>query len=335
MKTHFSLVNPFILAVISCFFFVKTSAQKSDTEKIIGADISFLPQLEDQGEKFNLDGKQENAIGILREEGFNWIRLRIFVNPAADSGYSPGKGYCDLANTEKMALRLKAENMKFLLDFHYSDFWADPGKQFKPAAWKNLPFPDLVKALHDYTKSVMLALKAQGTAPDMVQIGNEITHGILWPDGNFTHPDSLAALLKAGIEAVKEVSPSTKIMLHIDRGGQNAGSILFLNAMISRGVQFDVIGESYYPFWQGTLDSLKRNLNDLSLRYKQDVIVAEYTQHKREVNDIAFNLPHGNIKGTFIWEPLNTGEPIFDKNGNAIDSLINIYPAIANKYRVK
>jgi len=335
MKTHFLPKTTFILIIISCFFFVKTSGQNSDAEKIIGADISFLPQLEDQGMKFNLDKKQENAIGILREEGFNWIRLRIFVNPAADSGYSPKKGYCDLANTEKMALRIKAENMKFLLDFHYSDFWADPGKQFKPAAWKNLPFPDLVKALHDYTKSVMLALKAQGTAPDMVQIGNEITHGILWPDGNFTHPDSLAALLKAGIEAVKEVSPSTKIMLHIADGGQNAESKLILNTLISRGVQFDVIGESYYPFWHGTLDSLKRNLTDLSLRYKQDVVVAEYTQHKREVNDIAFNLPHGNMKGTFIWEPLNTGEPIFDKNGNAIDSLINIYPAIANKYGVK
>ena len=123
--------------------------------------------------------------------------------------------------------------------------------------------------------------------------------------------------------------------MHIALGGQNAESRTWLDAMIARGVQFDVIGESYYPQWHGTLDSLKYNLTDLSNRYKQDVIVAEYTQHKVEVNDIAFNLPHGNMKGTFIWEPLNTWEYIFDKNGNAIDSLLNIYPALAKEYEVK
>jgi arabinogalactan endo-1,4-beta-galactosidase len=340
MKIYFFTKTIIVLALLFFLFSTKTFAQssntnKSDTEKIIGADISFLPQLEDNGEKFSVDGKQEDAIQILKEKGFNWIRLRIFVNPAADSGYSPKKGYCDLANTEKMAMRIKAAHMKFLLDFHYSDFWADPGKQFKPAAWKDLSFVDLTKALHDYTKDVMLALLKQGTPPDMVQIGNEITHGMLWPDGNFSHPDSLAALLKAGIDAVKEVSPSTKIMLHLADGGENKESRNILNTLIARGVQFDVIGESYYPFWHGPIDSLKNNLNDLSLRYKQDVIVAEYSQRKQEVNDIAFSLPHGNMKGTFIWEPLNYGEFIFDKSGNSIDSLLNIYPAVAKKYGVK
>jgi arabinogalactan endo-1,4-beta-galactosidase len=331
--THFPKL--LFTAIFFFIFLIKTSAQTTGVEKIIGADISFLPQLEDEGEKFSVDGKSGDAIAILKQHGFNWIRLRIFVNPAADSGYSPKKGYCDLEQTKKMALRIKAQGMKFLLDFHYSDYWADPGKQFKPAAWKSLSFINLTKTLHDYTNNVLLALKMQGTLPDMIQIGNEITHGMDWPDGSIIHLDSLAALLKAGIAAAKEISPSSKIMLHIDRGGENTESRYFIDNMLKRNVKFDVIGESYYPQWQGTLDSLKANLNDLSTRYKQDVIVAEYTQHKIEVNDIAFNVPDGKMKGAFIWEPLNTWENIFDKQGAAKDSLINIYPAIAKKYNVQ
>jgi len=302
--------------------------------EIIGADISFLPQLEDEGVKFSVNGVQGDAIKILRDHGFNYFRLRIFVNPEADSGYSK-KGYCGLEQTKKMAKRIKAANAKFLLDFHYSDYWADPGKQFKPAAWKNLDFDGLKAAVYNYTTDVLTALKDQGTPPDMVQLGNEINHGMLWPDGNFDHPDQLATLLKGAVKATKETTPSSIIMMHIALGGQNAESKQWLDAMLSRGVQFDVIGESYYPQWHGTLDSLKINLTDLSLHYKQDVMVAEYSQHKVAVNDIAFNLPKGKIKGTFIWEPLNTWEEIFDKNGEAINYLLDIYPQLAKNYGVK
>lgn len=309
-------------------------AQKASVEKILGADISFLPQLEDRGIKFKANGKQHDAILLLRQNGFNYIRLRLFVNPEADSGYSR-QGYCNLEHTVKMAKRIKEANMKFLLDFHYSDYWADPGKQYKPAAWKNLGFAELTTRLHDYTLQVLTVLKSAGAEPDMVQIGNEIDKGILWPEGSFKNPDSLAALLKAGIAAVREVSPSARIMLHIALGGMNAESRQWLDAMIGRGVEFDIIGQSYYPQWHGTLDSLKRNLTDLSTRYNKDVIVAEYTQHKTAVNDIAFRLPKGNIKGTFIWEPLNTWEEIFDDNGEAIEYLLNLYPAMARKYSIR
>ncbi|MBK6484263.1 MAG: glycosyl hydrolase 53 family protein [Chitinophagaceae bacterium] len=308
--------------------------KKSKTEKIIGADISFLPQLEAEGIQFKKDGVQQDAILILKQHGFNYARLRIFVNPEADSGYSK-KGYCGLAQTMQMAKRIKTAEMKWLLDFHYSDTWADPGKQFKPEAWKNMPVPTLAQTVHDYTKEVMIALQQQGTLPDMVQIGNEINKGMLWPEGSFSEPDNLALFIKAGINGVKEVAPATPIMLHIALGGQNGESREWLDAMIARGVEFDIIGESYYPQWHGTLAELQHNLTDLSLRYKQDVVVAEYTQHKQAVNDYAFNLPKGNVKGTFIWEPLNTWEFIFDKQGNSIDSLLNIYPALAKKYDVK
>jgi arabinogalactan endo-1,4-beta-galactosidase len=302
-------------------------------DKIMGADISWLPMLEDNGRKFYDGGTQKDAIQLLKGHGFNYIRLRIFNNPAADSGYSK-KGYCDLANTEKMALRIKAAGMGFLLDFHYSDNWADPGKQHKPAAWKHANFEQLQDSLTAFTRNTLLALKAQGTLPDMVQVGNEINHGMLWPDGSTKHLDTLAAFFKAGIKGVKAVDKNIKIVLHIACGGENGESRYFVDNMLKRGVQFDIIGESYYPRWHGPLDSLRHNLNDLTARYKQAVMVAEYTQHKQEVNDIEFSLPGNKTKGTFIWEPLNYGEPVIDKSGKAIDSLMNLYSAISKKYNI-
>ncbi|HLY70282.1 MAG TPA: glycosyl hydrolase 53 family protein [Puia sp.] len=308
---------------------------KNKKEKMLGADISFLPQLESRGIKFSVDGVEKDAIQILKDHGFNYIRLRIFNDPAADSGYSPKKGFCDLDHTKAMALRIKKANMKFLLDFHYSDTWADPGKQFKPKAWKNYDFEQLKNAVYDFTKKVVAELKDQGTPPDMVQIGNEINHGMIWPDGSFAYPDTLAAFIKAGIKAVREVSPAAKIMLHIACGGQNAESVTFIDAMLARNVQFDIIGESYYPRWHGTLQQLDSNLTDLAKKYKQDVIVAEYTEHKKEVNDIEFNLPDNKGTGTFIWEPLNTWEQVFDKKGLGKDSLLNIYTDIKKKYKIQ
>jgi arabinogalactan endo-1,4-beta-galactosidase len=331
MKRNFML---FISIYLICFLpLSKISAQADNAEKILGADISFLPQLEEQGKKFYDEGVQKDAIQILKVHGFNYIRLRIFNDPAADSGYSPGKGFCDLQHTKQMAKRIRAAGMKFLLDFHYSDTWADPGKQYKPEAWKDLNFEQLTKALHDFTKQVIAQLKQQGTTPDMVQIGNEINHGILWPTASAQHFDSLIALVKTGISAVKEVDTSISIMLHIALGGQNEESRAFIDTMLAHNVMFDIIGESYYPKWHGTIADLKNNLTDLAKRYKQDVIVAEYSEHKKEVNDIAFGLAGQKIKGTFIWEPLNTWESVFDKNGNA-SSLIDLYDEISKMYNI-
>jgi len=309
-------------------------ASKKKVGKVLGADISFLPQLEDRGMKFNDKGIQKDAIQILKGHGFNYIRLRIFNEPAADSGYSPKKGFCDLEHTKQMAKRIKAAGLKFLLDFHYSDTWADPGKQFKPSAWKGLSFPVLKDSMYAFTKKVIVELKAQGTAPDMVQIGNEINHGMIWPDGHVSHLDSLAQLIKAGTDAVLQVDPSIIMLLHIALGGQNDESVFFLNNMLSRGVYFDVIGESYYPKWHGTLDDLRNNLTDLATRYSKDIIVVEYSQLKKEVNDIAFDLPNDRGKGTMIWEPLNTWEKIFDEKGNS-NELILTYDEISKKFLKK
>lgn len=307
------------------------AAKPRETTKMIGADISFLPQLEDRGMKFSDNGVEKDPILILKDHGFNYVRLRIFNDPARDSGYSPKKGFCDLEHTKQMAKRVKAAGMKLLLDFHYSDYWADPGKQYKPAAWRNLSFEELKKALYDYTKKVMQELKDQGTTPDMVQIGNEINHGIVWPEGSVSNLDSLAQLLNAGTSAVKAVDPTVIMMLHVALGGQNDESVFFIDNMIARGVQFDVIGESYYPKWHGTLDDLRDNLNDLVRRYNKDVIVVEYSAKKQEVNKIAFELPNGKGKGTCIWEPLNTWEKVFDNDGKS-NELMKMYDEISKQY---
>jgi beta-galactosidase len=307
-------------------------APKKVTDKILGADISFLPQLESRGMKFSDKGVEGDAIEIMKAHGFNYIRLRIFNEPANPKGYSPKQGFCDLAHTMAMAKRIKAAGMKFLLDFHYSDYWADPQQQNKPAAWVGQDFTTLKKSLYDYTVNVIQQLKNQGTTPDMVQVGNEINHGMVWPEGGINNLDSLAQLIYEGVKGVKAVSPSTTIMLHIALGGQNPESRFWLDNMTKRNVPFDVIGLSYYPKWHGTIADLKNNMADLAKRYKQQVMVAEYSQLKREVNDVAFNVPNGKAVGSFIWEPLSTWEGIFDHTGKANDYMDVVYPEIAKKY---
>jgi beta-galactosidase len=303
-----------------------------EADRMLGADISFLPQLEDRGVKFyDTNGQQKDAIKILKDHGFNYIRLRIFNDPAKDSGYSPKQGFCDLQHTMVMAKRIKAAGMKFLLDFHYSDYWADPQKQYKPADWKGQSFQQLQKSVYDYTRMVIQSLKAQGTTPDMVQVGNEINHGMIWPEGSIANLDTLAQLIYAGINGVKAVSPSTSIMLHVALGGQNDESRFFYDNMIARGILFDVIGLSYYPKWHNTLADLEYNINDLATHYKKDVIIVEYSALKKEVADITFNVAEGRGKGTCIWEPLNTWEAIFDKQGKATPFLA-VYDELSKQY---
>jgi beta-galactosidase len=307
------------------------AALPREATKMVGADISFLPQLEARGMKFSDKGVGKDPILIMKEHGFNYIRLRLFNDPASKEGYAPGKGFCDLEHTKQMAKRVKAAGMKFLLDFHYSDTWADPGKQYKPAAWKNLSFAELKKALYDFTRKAMQELKDQGTTPDMVQIGNEINHGLLWPEGSISHPDSLAQLISAGVAAVKAVDPTVVIMLHIALGGQNSEAVFFMDQMLARKVHFDVLGLSYYPKWHGTLDDLRDNISDLVRRYNKDLIVVEYSALKKEVNKIAFEAPKGKGKGTCIWEPLSTWEKIFDNSGKS-NELMTIYDEVNEQF---
>jgi len=299
--------------------------------RMIGADISFLPELEAKGTRFSDNGKEKDAIRLLKDHGFNYIRLRIFVNPADKKGYSPGKGFCGLDYTLGMAKRIREAGMKLLLDFHYSDYWADPQQQNRPAAWSGLDLKTLEDSVKTYTTRVLLALKHQGTMPAMVQVGNEINHGMLWPNGHIGNPDQLAGLLKAGISGVEAVDPAMPVMIHLALGGQNQEAVFWLDNMIARGVRFDIIGLSYYPRWHGTLADLKANLSALRKRYNKPLAVAEYSDFKREVHDIIFSLPDGMGKGACIWEPLNSWSGLFDKNG-ATTQGIKVYDELNTKY---
>lgn len=301
-------------------------------DNMLGADISFLPQLESRGIKFSDNGVAKDAIEILKDHGMNYVRLRIFNDPARDSGgYSPKRGFCDLEHTKQMAKRVKAAGMKLLLDFHYSDTWADPQKQYKPAAWRGQDFTQLKQSVYDYTKMVMQSLKDQGTTPDMVQVGNEINHGMIWPEGGIGNLDSLAQLIYAGINGVRVVAPATTIMLHIALGGQNDESRFFFDNMIQREVPFDVIGLSYYPKWHGTLADLSYNLNDMATHYNKDVIVVEYSHKKKEVAELAFQVAYGRGKGTCIWEPLSTWEKVFEGDGKS-NELLLVYDELNNRF---
>jgi beta-galactosidase len=301
------------------------------TIKMVGADISFLPQLESRGRIFYDGGIEKDAIGLLRDHGINTIRLRIFVNPENEKGYAPGEGFCGLEHTLGMAARVKAAGMKLLLDFHYSDYWADPQQQYKPLAWEGLDTGTLADSVREYTSDVLRALEKQGTSPDMVQIGNEINHGILWPDGHISNPDQLVRLLMAGVEGTERVDPRIPVMMHIALGGQNEESVFWLDNMIARDLRFDIIGISYYPRWHGTLDDLNANLHDLVKRYRKPVNVVEYGSFTREVHEIVFNLPDGMGWGTCVWEPLGGRGDLFDRSGNATD-LIHVYEEIRDRY---
>lgn len=306
--------------------------------RMIGADISWLPQIENgdgrfgEGNKaFFENGTRIDAITLLKQHGFNTIRLRIFVNPENPKGYSPGVGFCGLDSTLSMARRIKAAGMRLLLDFHYSDYWADPQQQNKPLAWEGLAYSALRDSLKSYTTSVLRALEQQHTLPDMVQIGNEINHGLLWPDGHIGNPDQLAGLLQAGVEGTEAVSSSIPIMMHIALGGQNDEARFWLDNMLARGVKFDIIGLSYYPRWHGTLEDLSGNLNDLIQRYHKPVNVVEYSDFKRPVHDIVFGLPGDLGKGAAIWEPLNWRSGLFDRKGN-VTGLMATYDSLGARY---
>ncbi|MCU0377939.1 MAG: glycosyl hydrolase 53 family protein [Bacteroidales bacterium] len=316
-------------------YFKPQKSQLRKTRKqinpMLGADISFLPQMEERGTKFIVNGQETDAVRALAENGLNCIRLRIFVNPENERGYSPGKGFCGLDFTKQMALRAREAGMQILLNFHYSDYWADPQQQNKPLAWQNLEFGQLRDKVKQYTKEVLLELEEQGTLPEMVQIGNEINHGMLWPDGHISNPDQLSELLKAGVEAVNEVNSNIIIMMHIALGGQNAESVFWLDNMIARGVDFDIIGLSYYPRWHGTLDDLQGNLLDLITRYNKPINIVEYSQYVEELHEIVFSLPDDMGKGTCNWEPLRS---MFGKDGVANHNLF-IYKDISAKHYIK
>lgn len=274
---------------------------------IKGADFSSLAEVEKCGGKFYDEGETD-AVKILSKFGFNSARLRLWVNPYDENGESYGGGTCDLETVKGLAKRAKENGMTFMLDFHYSDFWTDPSKQTLPKAWNKLGFEELKEKVYEYTASVLKSLQKDNLTPDFIQIGNEITAGMLWQHGKLIWDenakkhqgyDNLSELLKQGIKAAREVAPKAKIILHLEKSGNNALYREWFDEITVRGVDFDIIGVSYYPYWHGKLADAESNLKDMILRYQKDIMVVE-TSYAFTLDDFDLKYKPKNYTGLVV-----------------------------------
>lgn len=253
-----------------------------------------LEEVEDFGGVFKVDGQSTDLFDILAANGTNTIRLRLWVDPYDEDGHPYLGGTNDLDTTIRLGRRARERDLDVILDLHYSDFWTDPKKQSKPRAWKNLSGGQLEAQVYSYTADVLNRLKAAGVEPRYVQVGNEITNGMLWPDGELPRYlseerrfadctdrerssayDRLAGLLRAGTEAVRDHASHSRIIMHLDFGGANDLYRVWFDEMTARKLDYDVIGLSYYPVWHGSLTDLGINLYDIAERYGKDVLVVE------------------------------------------------------------
>jgi arabinogalactan endo-1,4-beta-galactosidase len=329
--------------ILSGFIFIMILAPSKLTaqEYAIGADLSFLKSAEDRGFAFKENNEVKSGLKIFSDHGYNWIRLRLFHSPT------------DLPNNldYTIALAKSARNigLKFLLDYHYSDTWADPGKQFIPRAWNGMSHKQLVKAVFDYSKETIIAFRKAGVMPDMVQIGNEVINGMLWPDGKIPENwNNFTELVQAGINGVNagcDTLNRPKIMIHIDQGGNKDRTKYFFDKFNSYGIEYDYIGQSYYPWWHGSLLDLRENMIFTAETYKKPIILVEVaycaspTEYRKkpapyaespegqkefldEVNKIVLNTPNNLGIGIFWWEPATYGgrstRDFFDENGNVL-----------------
>ena len=291
------------------------------TVAVRGVDISMLETVEAAGGSFQVNGTAQDLLPLLKAQGVNLVRLRLWVDPKSSSNEVYGGGDSDLARVIRLAKRAKAQNMAFMLDLHYSDFWTDPGKQFKPKAWAALSTDELVAQVQSYTQDVIGQLITAGVAPDYVQIGNELNSGMLWPTGkNWAANgetvggfDVLARLLSAGVTGLRAaetaggVTTPAKTILHLAEGGNNSKFRWWFDEITKRKVSFDIIGISYYPYWHGTLAALQSNMNDMVSRYSKPVMVVETAY--------AFTLENGDSLGNNF--------------GQASDATNGGYPATA------
>lgn len=244
-------------------------------EYIKGVDLSTVDEVESCGGRFYDNGINRDVFDILKDYDVNYVRLRLWNNPYSDDGRPYGAGCNDLEVTKKLAKRAKEHGMGFLLNYHYSDFWADPGKQTIPKAWAHMDENELEKAVYEYTRDTLIELRNDNLMPTMVQIGNELSNGLLWPYGKVPKYDNIARFISAGIRAVKEIDSDIPVIIHLDNGGNNALYREWFDNYIKLGMDFDYIGLSYYPFWHGTLGDLQNNMNDIANRYNKELIVCE------------------------------------------------------------
>ena len=308
-----------------------TFAQK----KFVGGDISNLTSNEACNPTYyDFDGKKCPALDLFKQQDLNAMRVRLHVNPSDFPDNDPN--CCqDLEYVKALGKRIKDAGFKLMLDFHYSDTWADPAKQWTPKAWEDLTDDQLYTKIYEYTKDMLQQMKDAGAAPELIQTGNEISYGMLWGKstssslkkcyaGNNANWDRFTTLLKQAGKACREVCPDAKIILHTERAAQTNVLTNFYDKMKSAGVDYDIIGLSYYPIWHNTISTLETAIKTLETRYTdKDIMIVEvgygyswlpgdktYTPsyavseagQKQFTNDlIAMLNTHDKVTGLFWW----------------------------------
>lgn len=263
--------------------------QSFSQDKYLGGDISLLEAyIEHNAQYLDTDGKAiDNPMDYFKAEGMNAMRVRLFVNPDNATTTDKGQGvFQDLEYVKKLGKRIKDAGMKFMLDFHYSDSWADPAKQFTPKEWLGLSDEQLTQKLYDYTADCLEQLNASGVTPDFIQTGNEISYGMLWGEqtgkdkdykkyyaSNGENKDRFTTLLKSAIKACREKCPEAKIILHTERVGDTDYTVRFYQDMAE--LDYDIIGLSYYPVWHGMIPQLSKTLTEVEKTFDKDIMIVE------------------------------------------------------------
>ncbi|MGL5981262.1 MAG: glycoside hydrolase family 53 protein [Phocaeicola sp.] len=297
-----------------------------------GADVGWLTEMEKSGIKFySPQGVESECMRLLRNLGMNSIRLRVWVDP--EDGWNNG------ADVVAKALRAHQLDMRIMIDFHYSDSWADPGKQTKPAAWANYSFEELKEAVGKHTEEVLEMLKTNGITPEWVQVGNETRDGMLWDEGRASkHMDQYAALTNAGYTAVKKVFKDTKVIVHIDHGDDNELYKWLFDGLKQHNGKYDMIGMSLYPTvenWEKQVQECIANIKDLTNRYNTEVMICEVGMpwdqaevcYKFLTDLIKKAQAIESCKGIFYWEPQAYGNwkgyslGAFDDSGKATQAM--------------
>ena len=332
---------------------VSTSQIPFENDYCFGLDLSFVKQAEDRGQVFyDTDGAQKSPWEIFRTHGYNWARLMICSEP---SRLGQGIDY-----VVEGAKKLKEYNYHFALDYMISDGWSNPMTQPVPSTWKDKTPAELEQAMYDFTFATMTRLKDEGLLPEIVQVGNEISNGTLWPTGRVYYGDekkdqsewdNFTRYIKAGIKAVRDVAPDAKVMLHEDFGGDVNFSSIFFQKMEEYGVDYDIIGFSYYPWSHGTLMDLRDNLAYVIKTFKKPVIVVETGYYAvpsqyfeqagiksaypetpegqkkwfQAVNNIVMAAPDNMGLGVFWWEPMFRGRGFFDDETHAVLPVVDAF----------
>lgn len=268
---------------ISCL----AGCQKEEPTFILGMDASSVPALEAGGIRYyNSAGQEQDVFAILADAGINYIRVRVWNDPFDENGNGYGGGNCDMDNALEIGKRAARYGMKLLVDFHYSDFWADPGKQMAPKAWENMNIEEKADALYAFTCDCLTQLKEAGVSVGMVQIGNETNGGL----AGETRWEAMAKLFSAGAKAVRDTLPEALVAVHFTNPEKPGAYEYYSRQLAEYAVDYDVFASSYYPQWHGSLENLQQVLKAIKETYGKQVLVAE-TAHPYTAEDLDF---HGN-----------------------------------------